>query len=317
MPGDYDGDGKADVAIYRPQTGMWFILQSSTGFTGRLGYGWGASGDVPVASDYDGDGTTDIAVYRPSSAYWFILKSSSHFTAWDLYQWGSTGDLPVPADYDGDVKADLAVYRPSSGLWHILHSSTGFTDGQDYTWGLGEDVPVAGDYDGDGTADIAMYRPSTGQWFILKSSTTFTTSDTYHWGTTGDVPIPPACCGLMPGAGHAATFIVTVPWDGTDVNPGDGVCETVPGNRICTLRAAVMEANRAPGSTIEINRIVMLDIPPSGTDDETTGDLNIVATVTIAGGDPATAVIDANGAVTHDRAMRIEAGIVDDHGRDH
>jgi CSLREA domain-containing protein len=35
--------------------------------------------------------------------------------------------------------------------------------------------------------------------------------------------------------------------DAPDGVPGDGVCETLPGNGICTLRAAVIEANARPG----------------------------------------------------------------------
>ena len=53
-----------------------------------------------------------------------------------------------------------------------------------------------------------------------------------------------AVCWLIPGAAHAAAFVVNAPWDGVDVNPGDDVCETAAGTGICTLRAAVMEANR-------------------------------------------------------------------------
>ena len=117
-------------------------------------------------------------------------------------------------------------------------------------------------------------------------------------------------CWLVPVGARAATFIVNVPQDGVDFSPGDGICETAPGNGICTLRAAIMEANRAPGSVVDLTLVAILDIPPSGSDDETTGDLNIIASVTIAGSGPTTAGIDANSAVTQDRAIRIEAGVV-------
>ena len=89
MPGDYDGDGKADIGIYR--SGGWYILRSSDG--GVTGIGWGGlTQDIPVPADYDGDGKTDVAVYRDGT--WFILRSSDGgvtATAWG----GLAQDLPL------------------------------------------------------------------------------------------------------------------------------------------------------------------------------------------------------------------------------
>ena len=62
MPSDYDGDGKVDLAVYRPSAGVWFILHSITGYATAASYQWGTTGDIPVRGDYDGDGKADAAV---------------------------------------------------------------------------------------------------------------------------------------------------------------------------------------------------------------------------------------------------------------
>jgi trimeric autotransporter adhesin len=56
-------------------------------------------------------------------------------------------------------------------------------------------------------------------------------------------------CALFAAASvEAASFNVNSTTDASDATPGDGVCETATGNGICTLRAAVQEANALFGT---------------------------------------------------------------------
>lgn len=114
---------------------------------------------------------------------------------------------------------------------------------------------------------------------------------------------------ILPFAAAAGplTFTVNSTADVPDATPGDGVCETATGNKICTLRAAVQEANAHAGAdTINLPAGAPYLLSRVGVDNTAlNGDLDITDSVTIVGAGPAATVIDGNGGTTSDRVLEI------------
>lgn len=153
----------ADIAIWRPSTGMWYVLGGPG--SQQTYQTWGVGTDIGVPGDYDGDGKTDFSIFRPSNGEWWVINSSDNSIS--VQNWGLSGDIPAPADYDGDGKTDKALYRPSNATWYIVHSSNQAIVQQQF--GLSSDQPSPADYDGDGRADIAFWRNSNTTFYSVNS----------------------------------------------------------------------------------------------------------------------------------------------------
>lgn len=160
--GDHNGDADSDFALFKPSTGLWAV-------PGLTRFFMGGSADFAVPRDYDGDGTVEAAVFRTSTGMWRIRDVTT------LY-YGSTGDHPVPARYSGGPAPEIALYRPSSGMWAISDYSRIY-------FGAADDWPLPADYDGDGTTEAAIFRPSGGLWAVNGLTR-------LYYGCCTDYPIP-------------------------------------------------------------------------------------------------------------------------------
>lgn len=179
-PNDFDGDGKADIAVWRSAaagSAAFYIIDSSTN-TVRTEL-FGQTGDnSAVVGDYDGDGADDVAVYRcPSVAgqCTFFYRGTAGMGETTYVPWGNGTSFtlfPNTGDFDGDGKNDFCIQRtnPSaagSGQFVLLRS--GDFGVEFINWGLNTDLILPGDYDGDGKSDFAVGRNDAGQrdWYIL------------------------------------------------------------------------------------------------------------------------------------------------------
>ncbi len=181
IPGDFDGDGKWDIAVARGHNNdpyRYFVIYSSSNKTVNF-FQWGLKTDQITLQDYDGDRKTDLAVYRYGGS-WYILNSSDgsfraeKFGSSDL----GTSTEPIYGDYDGDGKADLTVaswvvssVNPMPITFYIKRSSDGNWQSQRIGDRRGNAI-VPGDYDGDGKTDIALwggenFENGDGRWKLV------------------------------------------------------------------------------------------------------------------------------------------------------
>jgi len=133
--GDYDGDGKSDLIVWRPDDGYWHVVRSRTGFDFEQSdhIQHGKEWDIIVPNDYDNDGRCDLVFWRPSEQTWYFLYAGSQNQ--NQIKFGEKNDIPLSADLDSDGSPELITWNAVKKSWNILNLKK--HESNSYKW----DVP--------------------------------------------------------------------------------------------------------------------------------------------------------------------------------
>lgn len=214
LTGDFNGDGKSDIAHARTAWGAWRVsLSTGSGFTTQ---DWSTSpyvaidnlsdqNEMIVTGDFNGDGKTDIAHARSGWTKWRVSLSTG--SGFETQEWTAPAGRMVIhnlldrheevliGDFNGDGKTDIANARSQWGSWQVLLSTGSGWTAQDWAIGNGwwaidnradnnEEI-IVGDFNGDGKTDIAHSRSLWSWWRVsLSTGSGLTTQD---WSVSPNV----------------------------------------------------------------------------------------------------------------------------------
>ncbi|HKW77803.1 MAG TPA: IPT/TIG domain-containing protein [Candidatus Limnocylindria bacterium] len=186
LAGDFNGDGRSDLAEFNSSTGTWRVgISNGSSFTFANWAAWSSAvtwADLRVG-DFNGDGRADIAGRVLGTGQWWVgLSTGAGFTTtlWTTWSPAVTWVDVQVGDFNGDGRADIVGRVSSTGQWWVgLSSGTAFNNTLWATWSAA--VPWtfvrARDFSGDGRADIAAYTAGSAEWWVgVSNGTTFTTT---------------------------------------------------------------------------------------------------------------------------------------------
>jgi hypothetical protein len=169
--GDYNGDGRADLAVSSFVAGNVSVLLRQPGGSFALEGGaaipLGARISAVAAGDFNSDGRLDlVATQNDGNQVVVLLRNASNtgFVAQPPLPTGLTPVAIAVGDYNGDGLADLAIANRGGDSATILRRVPGGTFSSEAAVPVGDDPVgiVAADFDGNGRADFAVTNAAPG-----------------------------------------------------------------------------------------------------------------------------------------------------------
>jgi len=181
--GDFNGDGKPDLAVALDRTsstqpgGVAILLNNGDGTFGsgtNYAPGSGYSYQSVAIEDFNGDSRLDLAVTDSTSTNVAIVlgTGTGTFGPTTNFTVGANPSSVTAGDFNHDGKADLAVANSSSGSVSVLFGTGGgsFQTAVDYPVGPSLSAVATGEFNGDSRPDLAVTSVGSTNISILTNN---------------------------------------------------------------------------------------------------------------------------------------------------
>ncbi|GAA1266862.1 hypothetical protein GCM10009677_18990 [Sphaerisporangium rubeum] len=187
-PGDFNGDGKADILARNATTKDLHLYRGngSGGFqsgTGEnIGNNWSAFDVVFSPGDFNGDGkadvvarnatTKDLHLYRGNGSGGFQSGTGENIGN----NWSAFDKVFSAGDFNGDGKADILARNATTKDLHLYrgNGSGGFQGGTGENignnWSAFDLIFSPGDFNGDGKADVVARNATTKDLHLYRGN---------------------------------------------------------------------------------------------------------------------------------------------------
>lgn len=200
--GDFNGDGKDDIATAVMNAAGHVVVATSTGaafVNPTLWNGHVLSGEVFLTGDFNGDRKDDIVIFTKGSTNDALVQLSNGSSFGGAALWhgniASGSKVPLVGDVNGDGYDDIVVFAMDATADVHVALSNGSSFGSLTLWngwfGLpGEQVDVA-DVNGDGLDDIITFLPGGAAYASLSTGSSFAASTIWHanFAPSGQKPL--------------------------------------------------------------------------------------------------------------------------------